>query len=87
MPKSPLPQPKGPPGTYSSYAVHGIDPLKPVASTLCKLGSIAVHVQEMLAPGGHYFDRVALDQLLKDRELLSWLSAMRQQAYVPEVRS
>jgi hypothetical protein len=87
MVQAPIKQPKGPPGTYSSYNIHGIDPLTPCASTLCKLGSIAVHVQEMLTPSGRYFDRIALEQLLKDAEVISWLGAMRQQDYVPEMRS
>ena len=37
-----------------------VDPLKPTASVLCKLGSIAVHVDEMFGITGHDLDRAAL---------------------------
>ncbi len=43
--------------------------LEPDASLLCKLGSIVVHVEEMLAPGGHEFDRQALLSLLTNDEV------------------
>jgi len=47
-----------------------IDTLKPKPSLLLKLGSIAVHAEEMLSPGGHVFDRAALKALLSDSETL-----------------
>lgn len=52
------------------------NPLKPDLSLLCKLGSIAIHVEEMLSEKGHGFDRIALQGCLKDREVQEWLKAM-----------
>jgi hypothetical protein len=43
---------------------------------LCKLGSIVVHADEARSPGGHQFDLVALDTLLKDPEVKDWIKAM-----------
>lgn len=41
-----------------------------------KLGSIAVHADELLGPDGHAFDRVALADLLQDAELRAWVQSM-----------
>jgi hypothetical protein len=38
-----------------------IDTLQAKLSLLLKLGSIAVHAEEMLSPGGHACDRAALE--------------------------
>ena len=56
----------------------GLDPSKvTLPLTLAvKLGSIVVHVEELLAPQGHHFDRAALEALLRDEEVASWLKAM-----------
>ena len=51
------------------------DPLKPSLSLLSKLGSIAVHAEEMLSPKGHHFDKLELEQLLKDPEIKKWIDA------------
>lgn len=61
--------------------------LSPSASLLCKLASIAVHAEELLSPGGHDFDRVALSALLADAELRRWFVEMRALALIPEKRS
>jgi hypothetical protein len=52
------------------------DYLKPSATLLCKLGSIAVHADEMLSPGGHAFDRIVLQKLLQDEEVTQWIMDM-----------
>jgi hypothetical protein len=52
------------------------DPLKPELGMLVKLGSIAVHCEEMLSPSGHGFDKIATQQLLKDPEVKAWIKAM-----------
>lgn len=52
------------------------DYLRPNVSLLCKLGSIAVHVDEARSPGGHQFDLTALDTLLRDPEVKQWIKAM-----------
>lgn len=50
--------------------------LKPSVGLLAKLGAIAVHADEMFSSDGHHFDRIALEQLLKDPEVKAWLKAM-----------
>lgn len=60
------------------------DPLKPSVSLLSKIGSIAVHIEEFLSPGGHAFDKVAIEQLLQDPEVREWLQAMK--VYLPAKR-
>lgn len=63
------------------------DPLSPSPRLLCKLGSIAVHVEELLSPFGHTFDKVALESLQKDPEVKAWLKAMSSQGMIPEPRN
>lgn len=60
--------------------------LTPSPSVLVKLGSIAVHVEELLSPTGHGFDKLALDQLLKDPEVVAWLKDMDRLALLPVKR-
>ena len=62
------------------------NPLKPTPSVLCKLGSIAVHVEEMLSTTGHAFDRLALEDLLQDKEIIGWLYDMDRLAMIPKKR-
>jgi len=62
------------------------DPLAPAASLLIKLGSIAVHADEYLSPGGHPLDKVALDGLLRDPEVVAWRKAMDAMAFLPVKR-
>ena len=61
-------------------------PLHPPISTLVKLVSIAVLADEYLSPGGHRFDLVALQNLLRDPEIESWLESMQKAAFVPVKR-
>lgn len=60
------------------------DPLKPSLGLLVKLGSIAVHCEEMLSPTGHGFDKIATEQLLNDDEVKKWIEAMG--AFMPVKR-
>lgn len=62
------------------------EPLKPKASLLVKLDSIVVHVEEGISPTGHHFDGIALQQLLNDQEVKTWLSAMDKMAFLPKKR-
>ena len=62
------------------------DPLKPAPALLCKLGSIARHAQELTSPGGHEFDRIAMDELLKDPSVAEWLAGMDAMALLPVMR-
>lgn len=62
------------------------NPLKPPAAVLVKLGSIAVHAEELLSPKGHHFDRVALETLFNDPEVRGWLAQMDAMAMIPKKR-
>lgn len=63
------------------------DPMRPSPTLLCKLGSIAVHADELANPRtGHYFDKKALDTLLEDAEVSEWMAAMRKMAMLPVKR-
>lgn len=63
------------------------DMLKPSAALLCKLGSIAVHAEELLSPDGHQFDREALATLFADVEVRAWIAQMDTAAMVPKKRN
>lgn len=63
-----------------------MDPLKPSISTLCKIGSIVQHTEELLSPNGHAFDKTALESLLKDTEVKQWLKEMDKMALIPKKR-
>lgn len=60
--------------------------LAPSPSLLCKLGSIAVHIDEMFSADGHAFDRVALQALLADAEVVAWIKLMDAASMVPRKR-
>ena len=62
------------------------DPLSPTPSLLCKLGSILVHIEEGNSPEGHHFDMVALDQLIRDPEVIAWRVQMDRMAMLPKKR-
>ena len=58
--------------------------LKPSMALLCKLGSIAVHAEELLSEKGHYLDRHALQTLLNDWQVKTWIKEMG--VYMPVKR-
>lgn len=62
------------------------DPFKPPITLLVKLGSIAVHLEEILSPSGHIFDRHALQTLWDDEEVKEWLAQMNKMAMLPVKR-
>lgn len=62
------------------------DPLKPSAALLSKIGSIAVHAQELFGPQGHHFDRIAMKSLLDDDEVNAWIKQMDAIALLPRKR-
>lgn len=41
-----------------------------------KLGSIAVHAEEMLSTKGHEYDKFVLTSLLQDEEVKAWITKM-----------
>lgn len=51
-------------------------PLAPSLALLCKLGSIAVHMDEACADTAHAFDIIASKALLDDPEVKEWIKAM-----------
>lgn len=63
------------------------DPLKPSITLLVKIGSIAVHIDEILSPDGHIFDRHALESLQADPEVKEWIEQMTQMAFLPVKRN
>lgn len=63
------------------------NPLQPSPGLLCKLGSIAIHADELHSNDGHSFDKLALDTLLSDPEVIEWLSQMETLAMVPKKRN
>lgn len=62
------------------------DPLRPTLSLLVKLGSIVVHVDEFLCEQGHYYDEVALEQMLQDPEVVAWVWEMTERGLLPVKR-
>lgn len=69
------------------------DTLKPPLTLLIKLGSIAVHADEMndygFNPQEHafVFDRGAMVTLLQDPEVKEWIASMTKLAFVPQKRN
>lgn len=69
----------------------GTEALKPSATLLVKLGSIAVHAEEHLEnfrtrPDAALFDEQALKDLLADSEVVAWREAMDAMAFLPVKR-
>lgn len=62
------------------------DPLKPEPGLLCKLGSIAVHAEELMSADGHQFDAAAIRTILSDAEVRAWLKAMDRMSFLPKKR-
>lgn len=60
------------------------DALKPSLSLLSKLGSIAVHAEEVISPGRHQVDVAAIQNLLADEEVRNWIKEMG--VYMPVKR-
>lgn len=61
-------------------------PLYPTATLLVKLGSLIVHYEELTSPGGHPFDREAIDSLLADKDVIEWRAAMDELGMLPVKR-
>lgn len=60
--------------------------LNPSISVIVKLGSIAVHAEEMLSAKGHEFDMSTLESLLADPEIKEWIGEMNKMALLPVKR-
>ena len=59
---------------------------EPSKTLLIKLGSIAIHSDEMLSDTGHHFDAEVIKALLKDVEVAEWLKEMDKLALLPKKR-
>ena len=51
-----------------------------------KLGSLAVHAEEMLSDKGHHFDVEVIKAILGDAEVRDWLDGLRKMAMLPVKR-
>jgi hypothetical protein len=60
---------------------------KPSLTLLLKIGSMVVHAEELLSPGGHAFDKAAFDALAKDPEVVEWMTDMTRLGYIPKKRT
>jgi hypothetical protein len=60
--------------------------LAPSMTLLVKIGSIAVHAEEMLSSHGHQFDADAIKSLLADPEVVAWRKEMDGAALLPKKR-
>jgi hypothetical protein len=60
--------------------------LQPSLSTLCKIGSILVHIDEGLSESGHPFDLIVLRNLLADGEVRAFVAELDRLALLPVKR-
>lgn len=58
-------------------------PLQPSPAVLSALGSIVVHVEELISPEGHAFDRLELQKLLDSTTVKDWMVEMRKLSLIP----
>lgn len=63
-----------------------MEALKPSATLLVKLGSLAIHIEEAISSKGHHFDIATIKGQLQDEELREWLKAMDKLALLPKKR-
>ena len=64
-----------------------VDPLKPDAGLLVKIGSALVHADEYMGNDPHPFDRDAFYAILESPDVQEWLTAMHGKALLPVKRS
>ena len=67
----------------SSLRASTNDPTKPSMTVLVKIGSAMVHADEMLSPTGDDYDKIALQSLINDPEVQSWIAAITKLGFVP----
>lgn len=60
-----------------------MNPMKPNLTLLVKLGSLIVHIEEMLSETGHHFDISVIKTALADPELKTWIIQMNELALLP----
>ena len=64
-----------------------MNPLRPEARLLIKLGSAIIHAQEYMSVNGHPYDKTAFDVLITDHEVRDWIMDMGRLALLPVPRS
>jgi hypothetical protein len=62
-----------------------MDALNPPPAVLAKIGSLAVHMDELISDG-HHFDRIAIESLLRDDDVQAWLKEMDALSLIPKKR-
>lgn len=55
-------------------------------SLLAKLGSLVVHCSELFSDDGHYFDKAAVDGIIRDPEVSKFVRTMAKMSLVPVKR-
>ncbi len=60
--------------------------INPSVSVLCNLGSLYVHVEEMLSAKGHEYDIEAIKGILANPEVKTWIKEMDDSALLPKKR-
>lgn len=63
-----------------------MDALNPSLTVIIKLGSIARHAEEVISPGVHPLDAVAIQGLLEDPEVVEWMADADKLALLPVMR-
>ena len=56
-------------------------------SLAVKLGSILTHVEELLSPDGHAYDRTTIEALLSDPEVEEFMNDLRKAVLLPVKRN
>lgn len=59
----------------------------PAPQVAIALASVAVHAQEAMGPGGHDFDRLAIEAALQTPGVSAYLAELEALALLPRVRS
>ena len=63
------------------------DPLTNLTpSLLTKLGSVVVHIEEFFSTEGKPVDKAAIESLIDDNEIQSWLEEMDKLSLLPKKR-
>lgn len=60
--------------------------LTPSPTLLVKLGSLIVHYQEWTSSGAHVVDRIAIDTLEAEPDVIEWIDAMNAAGMLPVKR-
>jgi hypothetical protein len=59
---------------------------RPSLSLVVKLGSLVVHAQEFMEPGGHPFDKTTFETEIQDPEVKAWIDKATKMGFLPQKR-